>query len=115
MILKVMQYGEQNINGQWYLFDNVTGAMKYGWQKLAKGNRTVFYDNNGKMVHGQYNIKGSWYYFDDNDGHQLVSQFKWIPGQNKTVYYNSRGQMLYGTQLIDGKRYYFDKHDGSLK
>ncbi|MGZ7886359.1 hypothetical protein [Ligilactobacillus salivarius] len=25
-----MQYGEQNINGQWYLFDNVTGAMKYG-------------------------------------------------------------------------------------
>ncbi|MFT8725990.1 MAG: N-acetylmuramoyl-L-alanine amidase, partial [Liquorilactobacillus nagelii] len=25
-----MQYGQQNINGHWYLFDKVTGEMKTG-------------------------------------------------------------------------------------
>ena len=37
-----MCYGEKNIEGKWYYFDKVTGAMQTGLYKLP--NKTVCYN-----------------------------------------------------------------------
>ena len=43
----VLQKGQQNINGSWYLFNRTTGVMMYGQQK---------------------DINGQWYLFDRSSG-----------------------------------------------
>ena len=40
---KQMQYGEQNVAGQWYFLDQQNGDVKTGWYKLPDG-RQVYYD-----------------------------------------------------------------------
>ena len=52
-----MLYGQQKINGDWYDFDVVTGAMKFGYQLIADQNKEVYYNPvTGSMVYGQQNI-----------------------------------------------------------
>ncbi|MFM9745114.1 hypothetical protein ACKI2C_46995, partial [Streptomyces brasiliscabiei] len=48
-----MQYGQQNVNGKWYLFDKNTGAMKTGLQYIADQKKTVYYNASGQMQYGQ--------------------------------------------------------------
>ncbi|MFT9269906.1 MAG: immunoglobulin-like domain-containing protein, partial [Liquorilactobacillus nagelii] len=130
-----MLYGQQQINGHWYLFDNVTGAMKTGLQYIADQHKTVYYNNQGQMLYGtqkinnevytfdkitgalkenvkngQYQENGHWYLYKDN-----IKQtgFQYITDQHKTVYYNNQGQMLYGWQTIQGKKYYFETSTGA--
>ena len=57
-----MQYGEHQINNQWYYFDINCGAVVQGWYVLADG-RKVYYDvaNDGTgrgMLHGIQTIDG---------------------------------------------------------
>ena len=59
-----MQYGQQNINGKWYLFDSWTGAMKTGFQYIADQHKTVYYNGNGQMLYGWQNINGRNYLFN---------------------------------------------------
>ncbi|MFT8457690.1 MAG: N-acetylmuramoyl-L-alanine amidase, partial [Liquorilactobacillus ghanensis] len=63
-----MQYGQQKINGYWYLFDNVIGARKTGFQYIANQNKTVYYNAAGQMQYGQQKINGYWYLFDNKTG-----------------------------------------------
>jgi arabinogalactan endo-1,4-beta-galactosidase len=109
-----MQYGQQHLNGHWYLFDNTTGAMQTGFQKIANQHKTVYYANNGQMQYGQQHLNGHWYLFDQKTG-AMQTGFQKITNQHKTVYYTNNGQMQYGQQLIHGKRYNFNQKTGALK
>nr|WP_080499925.1 glycosyl hydrolase 53 family protein [Lactiplantibacillus plantarum] len=109
-----MQYGQQHLNGHWYLFDNTTGAMQTGFQKIANQHKTVYYANNGQMQYGQQHLNGHWYLFDQKTG-AMQTGFQFITSQNKLVYYDPTGKMQYGQQLIHGKRYNFNQKTGALK
>ena len=104
-----MQYGEQRIDGKWYYFDNVTGAMITGFHQFS--NKTVYYGSDGIMQYGEQRINGKWYYFDDVTGAMITGFKKFL---NKTVYYGTDGTMQYGQQSIDGKWYYFDDVTGAM-
>lgn len=131
-----MQYGQQNIDGHWYLFDN-TGAMQRGFQYIANQNKLVYYNNDGWMLYGnqnlsgknvtldkvtgevrnlkgQQNLDGSWYLF--NNSGKVLTGFQNIKDQNKTVYYSPQtAKMQYGQQNINGKWYLFDKVTGAMQ
>ncbi|MFT9269376.1 MAG: hypothetical protein ABF539_07640, partial [Liquorilactobacillus nagelii] len=63
-----MLYGQQEINGHWYLFDSTTGAMKTGFQYISNQHKTVFYNNQGQMLYGQQKINGKTYNFNRTTG-----------------------------------------------
>ena len=63
-----MQYGQQRINGKWYLFDNCNGAMKTGVQYIANQRKTVYYAGNGQMQYGYQTVNGHHYYFNTSTG-----------------------------------------------
>ena len=63
-----MKYGQVNIDGHWYFFDKVTGAMKTGWVYIPEQNKTVYYNKDGQMVYGTQIINGKTYHFDTFDG-----------------------------------------------
>ncbi|HIX55768.1 MAG TPA: KxYKxGKxW signal peptide domain-containing protein, partial [Candidatus Sphingobacterium stercoripullorum] len=131
-----MQYGQQNINGHWYLFDN-TGAMQRGFQYISSQNKLVYYNKDGWMLYGnqnlsgknvtldkvtgevknlrgQQNLDGSWYLFNNNG--KVLTGFQNIKDQNKTVYYSPQtAKMQYGQQNVNGKWYLFDKVTGAMK
>ncbi|MBM6756926.1 C40 family peptidase [Collinsella tanakaei] len=117
--------GESYHDGKWYLFDDVTGAMQYGFKLLSDGGgaKWVFYDYiTGIMAHGECHIDGSrgdvpgWIYCDDVSG-AVTYGWKEIPaGNNETkwVYYNTTtGRMVYGDQVIDGYERHFDLLTGA--
>ncbi|MFT8725170.1 N-acetylmuramoyl-L-alanine amidase family protein, partial [Liquorilactobacillus nagelii] len=97
-----------------YLFDNTTGAMQTGFQKIANQHKTVYYANNGQMQYGQQHLNGHWYLFDQKTG-AMQTGFQFITSQNKLVYYDPTGKMQYGQQLIHEKRYDFNQKTGALK
>lgn len=104
--------GEVYANGNWY-FVNPNGTLEKGFKYLSDGNKTVFYDESGKMQHGQKFIDGYWYLFDNNNG-SMKTGFQYLSDGNKTVFYNNKGQMLYGAHIINGKKCVFDGVTGAL-
>ena len=131
-----MQYGQQNIDGHWYLFNDVTGAMQTGIQFIKDQNKLVYYNDQGQMQYGvidvknkkyqannvtgaiigkgQQNIDDSWYLFDNNGN--VLTGFVDIKDQNKTVYYSPEtAKMQYGQQNINGHWYNFDTFNGAMK
>src|SRR5699024_10948713 len=108
------EYGQKNIDGSWYMFDDKTGVMKTGFVTIPSQNKTVYYGNNGQMQYGQRSIDRHWYNFDTYNG-AMKTGLVYIPEQNKTVYYGSNGQMQYGSQTINNKKYYFDTFNGAMK
>ena len=103
-----MQYGEHQINNQWYYFDINCGAVVQGWYVLADG-RKVYYDvaNDGTgrgMLHGIQTIDGQTYDFNVYTGAQ-TSGWKIIDGQK----YYFAPAMVHGIEKqIDGHWYCFD-------
>lgn len=103
-----MQYGEHQINNQWYYFDTNCGAVVQGWYVLADG-RKVYYDvaNDGTgrgMLHGIQTINGQTYNFNIYTGAQ-TSGWKIIDGQK----YYFAPAMVHGMEKqIDGHWYCFD-------
>nr|WP_278846386.1 pectinesterase family protein [Limosilactobacillus mucosae] len=103
-----MQYGEHQINNQWYYFDTNCGAVVQGWYVLADG-RKVYYDvaNYGTgrgMLHGVQTIDGQTYDFNIYTGAQ-TSGWKIIDGQK----YYFAPAMVHGMEKqIDGHWYCFD-------
>lgn len=110
-----MQYGQRNIRGHWYLFQNGTGKMATGFQNLKSygQDKIVYYAGNGQMQYGQQHLFGHWYLFDKNTG-AMAKGLKWIGDQKKIVYYDGNGQMQYGFKDISGHRYYFDTLTGKM-
>lgn len=129
---KQMQYGEQNVAGQWYFLDQQNGDVKTGWYKLPDG-RQVYYDvtkgdhqvSGRGMLHGQQNVGQATYYFDDWNGAQ-VTGLKQVQGRtyyyapvmvkNREAYANGHwryfgadGTMQTGfVQLKDGRTVYYN-------
>ena len=103
-----MQYGEHQINNQWYYFDANCGAVVQGWYVLADG-RKVYYDvaNDGTgrgMLHGIQTIDGQTYDFNVYTGAQ-TSGWEKINGQK----YYFAPAMVHGMEKqIDGHWYCFD-------
>lgn len=122
---KGQSYNTSNNNGgaaHWYYFNEVTGAVSYGWNYLSGDNKWAYYDDvNAWMLYGeQYKPSSAkdtqrhWYYFDDNTG-AVTYGYKYIAGQNKTVFYDlGWGWMLYGWQNISGNMKYFNTASGAL-
>lgn len=118
--------GESRHDGNWYLFDDVTGAMQYGFQLLSDGNggaKWVFYDYiTGIMGHGERYIDGSrgdeagWVYLDEATG-AVTYGWKEVAASGdstKWVYYDDvSGRMVYGTRVIDGYERHFDMLTGA--
>lgn len=65
-------YGEQSIDGHWYYFDKVTGAMAIGFTTLPDG-RKVYYNEYGWLLYGWQDIDGKRYYFDRLNGDMMRS------------------------------------------
>ena len=61
-----MCYGEKQINGKWYYFEPVTGAMQTGFVNL--GSKVVYYNTKGEMQYGEQKIGDNRYYFSTWDG-----------------------------------------------
>lgn len=110
-----MVYGEQYIDGHWYLFDSYTGAVQYGFQYIEKDQKWVFYDRTmGWMLYGEQCIDDGWYYLTPGTG-AVDFEWSWLPDSNKWVYYDSfTGRMVHGEQYIDGKWQYFDEITGQV-
>ena len=124
----VLQKGQQNINGSWYLFNRTTGVMMYGQQKDINGQWYLFDRSSGIMRKGQVNDAGNWYLFDRSSGIMRKGQVNdagnWYlfdrssgimrKGQvndagNWYLFNRSSGIMMYGLQTdINGKTYYFN-------
>lgn len=66
-----MLYGQQHLNGHWYLFDTVTFLMKTGFQYIANQHKIVYYNNNGQMLYGFQKIKGKVYHFNTRTGARI--------------------------------------------
>ena len=108
-----MYHGEANDLGNWYYFDDYTGATQYGFRYIPEDNKWVFYDRiTGIMQYGEQYIDEGWYYLTPCTG-AVDYGFSYIPTANKWVYYDLvTGRMIYGQQWIDGKLYYFDECTG---
>ncbi|MBZ4025963.1 glucosaminidase domain-containing protein, partial [Ligilactobacillus salivarius] len=110
-----MLYGQQQINGHWYYFDPLSGAMQTGLKYISDQKKNVYYNTQGQMVYGQQLINGHWYLFSKYNGAMLTG-FQNLAdyGQNKVVYYDKNGQMLNGQQAINGHWYLFSKYNGAM-
>ena len=97
-----------------FLFPIITFADNNGFIYLEETGETVYYDNQGQILHGQRYIDGYWYYFNYSTG-AMQKGFIEISLQNKTVYYNDQGHMLYGLQWINNNLYYFDQNTGAMQ
>ena len=114
---KQMQYGEQNVAGQWYFLDQQNGDVKTGWYKLPDG-RQVYYDvtkgdhqvSGRGMLHGQQDVGQVTYYFDDWNGAQ-VTGLKQV--QDKTYYY-APAMVKNGEAYANGHWRYFGA-DGTMQ
>ena len=80
-----MQYGEKNIEGNWYYFHPVTGVMETGW--VTYHNKNYYYDENGHMLHGKAEIEGQNYYFNSVTG---VLKTGWITDEGKNIIVQQR-------------------------
>lgn len=111
--------------GDWYYFDETTGAQKKGF---VKAGENLFYLNpsNGKMVTGWFTVDGKRYlakgngtlvtsashsdglhkYLFDNRGRQLKKGFYSLDGF--TYYVNSKKYVVTGISKIKGKYYAFE-------
>lgn len=98
-----------------------TVASYYGitpscWKTF--GDKTYYFDKDGKMTTGKVKIDGQEYFFGKDgvlvgDGPENTESENtpavgdgWISSVGKTYYYKD-GKMLTGLQYIDGKAYYF--------
>jgi glucan-binding YG repeat protein len=106
-------YGQQYIQGAWYLFNRSNGHMLYGQQKDINGQWYLFDRSSGKMQYGQKkDTNGQWYLFNRSTG---VMMYGWQNDSGHTYYFfPSSGIMAHGWTSIGGKSYYFDSNSGVL-
>lgn len=108
----ILNDGENQLNGNWYLYDANKKKVSVGFIELKDG-RTVYYDETtAAMVHGEKNIKGAWYHFNQWNGDMSKGITRLNDG--RTVYYDQNGRMKYGEQQIGGQWYYFRTNNGDM-
>ncbi|MGI6512623.1 MAG: GH25 family lysozyme [Catenisphaera adipataccumulans] len=122
-----MLYKQQHLNGNWYCFDQYSGAMKTGFVFLGSDyhaswdkDKTVYYDSAGRMLYKQQKIDGYWYCFNQYSGAMMTgfvflgSDYHSSTDTDKTAYYDANGHMLYKQQHIDGYWYCFNQYSGAM-
>ncbi len=106
-----MLYGEQYINGHWYLFDTYNGAMKTGFQYISNQNKTVYYNEQGQMLYGLQDIGEDTYYFDTITGAKK-SGIVTVDGKSYLFYSSGKQVKRTGEVLADGYWYLLnDKYE----
>ncbi len=95
------QSGFNNINGNWYYFDE-DGNQAYGWQTI--NDKWYYFNKWGRMSIGWTFISGNWYYFDSEGS--LDTGFTTI--DQNTYYFDASGKMVTGWIQIDGTYYFFN-------
>ena len=132
-----MRYGlfEVDTELNYYYFDEVTGEMITGLQKI--GDNYFYFEENGPMFHDGFKVLNgktyffsrvdgrlrtgmfavdtplNCYYFDETTGEMQTGLHK--IGEN-TYYFESNGRMFSnGVKEIDGKRYFFSRVDGRMR
>ena len=103
-----MLKNQQKIDGYWYNFDVITGAMKTGFQYIKEQDKTVYYDKNGHMLYGMQNIDGSTYYFDKSTG---AMKNNWAIVDGTKCYFGKNGELKAKNvkKVID-----ISKHNGNI-
>ena len=108
-------------SASWYYFDVDSYALSHGWIHLVHSSKWVYYDDkSGEMLYGQQKLysqddcQDHWYNFDEVTGAAKYG-FVWIRNQSKVVYYDPvMAWMLYGWRCVESVNYYFDYSDGHL-
>ena len=67
-----MLYGHQNDQGHWYLFNNVSGAMQYGWNSF--GGKMYHYNTSSGIQDRVYNPV----YYSQRDGRWVNTWFNGV-------------------------------------
>ena len=99
-----MLYGEQRVDGRWYNFDRVTGAMSTGLTDL--GYKTVLYGEDGAMLYGLQQVEGSGErYFDRATGE--LCRGRWVDDLGTRRRVDDDGSLAEGERLVDGHWYWF--------
>ena len=107
-----MVTGWQQINGDWYYFDESGAMMKNAWID----NHKYYVGPDGKWIedyskpHWVKDEKGWWY--DNGDGTYPRSTFRTIDGID--YYFKMDGYMAIGWQQINGSWYFFED-SGAMK
>ena len=102
-----LSYNQKKINGYYYYFDDETGIMVTGWKEIkGNQNKTVFYDNNGRMVHGKYTYQGVLYAFHNSTG-ALIGNF--IDTSKGKQFRYTDGSLASGQKQFGNDWYYFDE------
>ncbi len=120
-----MKYGQQFLNGHWYLFQNGEGQMLKGLQDLTEygENKVVYYDpTNGMMQYGKVTVNGKALIFENGTG---ALQMGWFTDTSAGVtvnadgskttnrYYVEKSGPAVGERQINGKWYLFNT-DGQM-
>ena len=95
------QIGPTKIGNYWY-YINEDGSKYIGWRQ--DGNKTYYYDSQGRLAQGVNKIDGYWYYFNSNG----TMYTGWRQDGTKRYYYDAEGHLAQGKIEIDGKKYHFN-------
>ena len=95
------QRGAVKIGKYWY-YINDDGSKYTGWRQ--DGNKTYYYDSEGRLAQGAKKIEKYWYYFNGNG----AMYTGWRQDGTKKYYYNAEGHLAQGKTEIEGKKYYFN-------
>ena len=103
-------YGAQKILDHWYYFDESNdGAAYIGWR--TDGDKTYYYDEEGRLAQGAKKIGSCWYYFSGNG-----NMYKgWRTDGDKTYYYDEEGRLAQGAKKIGSYWYYFSGNGNMYK
>ena len=89
---------------------------------LAGGvSKTVYYDDDGRMVYGEREVDGAWRYFKPASGAMAQDEAIYLDGvannllndESKVVFYDEDGSMHYGELEYNGAWYYFAPASGA--
>ena len=112
-----MKTGFQTFGNQWYYFDSM-GVMVTGWFTSPKTGYIYYFDDDGVMTTGWAELDGEWYFFEDNmENHYGQMLTGWIVSSTSgyTYYLAEDGKMVTGWQEIEGNTYYFHPTDETNK
>ena len=106
------KFGMQKIDGKLYYFDQKTGCLTSGFQKVK--DKIYYFQEDGKILSGLKTIKKDTYFFND-DASLLTDAFHSVKKdkQNQISYFDADGKMhTKGNLTIDGIQYSFNSHGG---
>ena len=119
-------FGEKEIKGYIYVFNDGNGELKYGSVRLNNGklmliekngnhfkngwiiyNNNVYYQEDGYLVEGFKTIDNKTYYFEKNTG---IRKQWWQQDETGVFYLDYDGSVSQGLQFINGILYYVENN-----